>query len=201
MTECSFWEYVEGLTTPSFALRACCWLQYFLWLSFFSHSLVFDGDTAHQALSCSGGRLLLSTNHLTVSRQAEHTDNYWVAHWLLFWIDIILLPNFQPTSKDTHSYFPGWYSLPSPFLWQYSSLGAISTRMLQSEGMTIKTQQWPTWPCMSFQTGSPSLLCLLQSSLQVTATQACIYRVAHCISFLELSLWTSYSPSMTLVSV
>lgn len=80
------------------------------------------------------------SNHLTVSHQAEYTNTYQVACWLLFWIEIILsfkLPNFQPTSKSTHGYLPGCYSLPFPFLWQYSSLGAISTRMLQSEGITI----------------------------------------------------------------
>lgn len=167
----------RGIGTVSFTLRACCWLQYFLFgrVSFpalpfcWRYSplgfMVFTWDAS-----------AFSKSFVCISSSWTHWC--WVVCWLLF----CPLSNFQTTSKGTHGYLPGCYSLPLLFLWQYSSLGAVSTRMLQSEGMTVKKLHSDVHDLACLSKLCPlSLLCHLRRSLQAIA---CIPEVTHHLSFL-----------------
>lgn len=103
-----------------------------LWLHFFPCSPLFLVEIQHLGFTFTWEASAFSKSF--VSHQAEHADNYQVECWLLFWIDMLFHPDFQPANKGTH----GYLQAATPPVFSFSGFGAIDIRMPQSEGMAIR---------------------------------------------------------------
>lgn len=107
------WMFVRGDQLPSCTLRVCCCYSISSLAAFLSPLSPFCWGYSTLGLMLMWEASAFSKSF--VSHQAEHADNYQVECWLLFWIDMIFHPDFQPANKGTHGYLPRCYSLSFPF--------------------------------------------------------------------------------------
>lgn len=128
MTECS----CGGISCTILYFEGLLLLQFFLFDCISSPALPFLLEIQHLGLMFTWEASAFSKSF--VSHQAEHADNYQVECWLLFWIDMLFHPDFQPANKGTH----GYLQAATPPVFSFSGFGAIDIRMPQSEGMAIR---------------------------------------------------------------